>query len=72
MIRKEILALRQPGAAVKAVLDTAALVPAEGYQMMVDSFGTQPLDTAVAACAPLSLSYYKLVCDADYACPALS
>ena len=65
VVRKEILALRQPGAAVKAVLDTATLVPAEGSQMMVDSFGTQPLDTAVAPCAPLLLSYYSLVCDAN-------
>ena len=53
VVRKEILALRKPGAAVKAVLDTAALVTTQGYQMLLDSVGTQPLDGGVASCAPM-------------------
>ncbi|MCJ1429029.1 hypothetical protein MMC29_006942 [Sticta canariensis] len=43
--RRAIVAIRQPGAAAKAAVDTAALVPTAGYQMLLDMLGTQPLDT---------------------------
>ena len=51
-IRREIMGLRQPGAAVKKVTDTAALVSAEGYGAFMTALGSQPLDVTITCCTP--------------------
>lgn len=51
-IRREIVALQKPGAAVKAAIDLAALVSAEGYRAFMQFLGPQPLDVSISSCTP--------------------